>query len=123
MKVSEDTVLFTDAVNVMNEAIQQNRDRFPYKQIISATQGVADGMRSGIAVYSDDPDTPHDYYTLGFSDSQIEILSHGKDEPTVTWKVSRAYLKKVTENPEEYKKHPAKLDWDWLLSRLGIAGS
>lgn len=123
MKVTAETALFTDAVNVMNQAIQQNRDRFPYKQILAATEGIAGDYKSGVAVYSDDPDTPHDYYTLGFSGGQIEILSHGKDEPAITWKVSRSYLKKVTENPEEYKKHPAKLDWDWLLSRLGIAGS
>ncbi len=122
MKVTDNTVLFTDAINVMNEAIKQNQDRFPYKQIIGATEGVAEGRKVGVAVYADDPATPYDYYTVSFKNGQIEILSHGKEEPEIAWKVPRGYLEEVTEHSEQYKQHPAKLDWDWLLARLGITG-
>ena len=49
-------------------------------------------------------------------------MSHGKQEADVAWTVSRAYLEKLVENRREYIEHPAKIDWDWLKSRVGLGG-
>ena len=46
--------------------------------------------------------------------------TRGKQEPEAGWKVSRSYLESVVENADEYIEHPAKLDWDWLKSRVGV---
>jgi hypothetical protein len=120
MKVTDETALFTDALHVMNRALEENREAMPWSQMIKAANLIADRLKIGVAVYADDPATPHDYYTVCFSDGKFELLEHGKSEVKIAWKVPRAFLEKVTENPEEYVNNPAKLDWDWFKERLGI---
>jgi hypothetical protein len=56
-----------------------------------------------------------------FREGRLELVDHGKREPELTWKVSRSYLDEITRDPETYVENPAKLDWEWLKSRVGIA--
>jgi hypothetical protein len=118
MKVNDTTPRFAEALNVMNKALEAHRDEIPYKQLIQAADKLADGTRFGVAVYKDDPDTPHDYYTTTWDNGQLALVEHGKQDPDITWKVSDEYIDKVADNPREYIEHPAKLDWDWLKTRL-----
>jgi hypothetical protein len=120
MKVTEETALFTDALATMNRCIEENQSSTPYKQILAASEKLADGMTIGVAVYSKDPSTPHDFYTVRFENGRLDLVSHGKEEHDIGWKVSRDYLQKLAEHPDEYVKNPMKLDWDWLKSRLGV---
>jgi len=112
---------FLRALTVINEALVENREKMPYKQIIEAGGKLLEGQNIGVAVYANDPDTPFDYYTIKFENDQLQLVSHGKQEPDISWKVSRDYLHQVKENAAEYVKRPEKLDWDWLLDRLGLS--
>lgn len=112
--------LFTRALNVINTALEKHRDEVPYSQLLAASEKVLGDSKVGVAVYESDPSTPFDYYTIRFRDGAFEMVSHGKQEPDLGWKVSRSYLESVAENPDEYVEHPAKLDWDWLKSRVGV---
>lgn len=111
---------FRQFLYVMNESLDANRDRFPYKQILAACEKTFPDWNIGVAVYADDPDTPHDFYTIRFKDGEFELVEHGKEKPKMTWKTPQSYIKKVIKNPQEYVKHPEKLDWDWFKERLGI---
>ena len=112
--------LFTQYVNVVNQALGENRDRVPYKQLLTAAEKLLANRRMGVAVYKDDPTTPHDFFTLTFSDGTFEVAAHGKEEPDFDWKVKEDHLRQVVENPEPYIQQPARLDLDWLKSRLNI---
>lgn len=112
--------LFTQALNVINAALDANRERTPYKQLIDASERLIGGRRLGVAVYAEGAAEPHDYFTIRYSNGAFELLEHGKSGPEIDWKVSREYLQRVAENPKEYTENPALLDWDWLKSRLGL---
>ncbi len=112
---------FTQAVNVMNAALAEHKSDMPYKQLIEAADKTIGGKKFGVAIYDEDPAKPFDYFTVRYRDGSFEIVSHGKDDPDIPWKTSVGYLEKVAANPEEYIEHPAKLDWDWLKSRVGLA--
>lgn len=119
---NRDTVaLFTEALNVVNGALAEHKDSLPYKPILSGSEKVLGDRNIGVAVYEKDPSAPFDFFTIRFREGAFELVSRGKQEPEVAWKVSREYLQKVTENPQDYIEHPAKLDWDWLKSRVGLA--
>lgn len=121
MKVTETTSLFTDALVTMNAAIEANEDKLPYRLFLEASKKLDVELTMGVAIYKEDPDTPHDYYTVNFHENRIELVSHGKEKDIdIAWKVSEDYLRKLQEDPDKYIQNPALLDWDWLKSRLGI---
>jgi hypothetical protein len=118
----QDTVaLFTQALNVVNGALAKHQNTTPYKQILAASRKALGERRVGVAVYADDPGQPFDFFTVRFREGRLELVDHGKREPELTWKVSRSYLDEITRDPETYVENPAKLDWEWLKSRVGIA--
>ena len=112
--------LFTEALNVINAAFAEHADSMPYQALLEASEKTLGDRRLGVAVYDSDPDAPFDHFTIRFREKAFELVSHGKQEPDVVWKVSRSYLEKVAASPREYIEHPLKLDWDWLKSRVGI---
>lgn len=114
------TSLFTRALNVINAALAKHGGDTPYAQLIAASEKVLSDRNLGVAVYESDASAPFDYYTLRFRNGAFELLSRGKQEPDAAWKVSRDYLQGVVDHADEYIEHPAKLDWDWLKSRVGV---
>jgi hypothetical protein len=114
--------LFTQYVNVVNKAIGEHKQEFPYKQLLEGGKKLLGDKRIGAAVYKHEADKPHEYFTLELTDNNtLQIASHGKtpEGPDVEWKVREDHLRNVVENPDEFVKHPAKLDLDWLKSRIG----
>lgn len=121
MKVTETTGLFTDALTTMNAAIEANEDSMPYKLFFETSKKLDMELTMGVAIYKNDPNTPHDYYTIRYEGNRFELVSHGKDDGIdICWKVSEDYLRKLAEDPDTYINHPARMDWDWLKSRLGV---
>jgi hypothetical protein len=116
-----DTVsLFTEALNVINAALAEHAESMPYQALIDASEKTLADRNIGVAVYASDSGSVFDYFTIRYRDRSFELVSRGKEEPEVSWKVSRAYLEEVAENPRDYIENPLKLDWDWLKSRLGL---
>ena len=112
--------LFTNALNVINTALAKHADDTPYKQMVDASNKALAGRNLGVAIYEDDPDAPFDFATIRFSDGKFEIISHGKQEPEITWKVSREYLQKIVDDSDRFVEQPWQLDWEWLKARLGL---
>lgn len=120
MAHSDTTALFTEALNVLNAVLSEHRDSAPFETLLRASEKVLGDRPIGVAVYESDASAPFDYFTIRLRDGVFELVSHGKQDPDVAWRVSRAYLEKLTRNPEDYFDNPLKLDWDWLKSRVGI---
>lgn len=111
--------LFEEYLGVCNAALAANRERPLLGRLISASESLLRGRRMGVAVTKGDSSHPYDYFTLELSDGRFELLEHGKRQPDLAWTVQRSYLERVVEHPQEYVDHPLRLDWDWVVSRLG----
>lgn len=115
--------LFTDALDVTNRSLKENRDAGFFGKLVSAWDKYMDGHKAGVAIYDKEPKHPFDYFTIRYLNGKFEILSRGKSEHDTEWKVSRKYLQSVTEEPQKYIDNPLKLDLDWLKDRLPDAAA
>ena len=118
--------LFVRYLDVSNEALAAHQDSFPYKQILTVSGIILGDRKIGTIVYEEDPDMPIDYFTIAFSRNsrRLELVSEELEKDTAfRWKVRREYLERVVERPQEYIRHPERLDWEWLKSRLGIGAT
>ena len=113
-------ILFSEALNVVNQSLKKNYEVFPYNVAIEAMQKVASGTKVGVEVYAEDTDSPTDFFTIAYKDHHIELVAHGKENPAFSYKVSRQFLRDIVENPQRYINNPEKLDIDWLRSRIGF---
>ncbi len=107
--------LVSDYTDVCNKALSQNSDRFPYEQILGAAKKLAHGQVVEVNVMD-----------WGYAESYIFTLSEqgivsqphdacGACECVRSWDVSKDYLERVSEMPNDYIENPAKINWDWLF--------
>lgn len=113
--------LFTQYLDVVNRALGENRDRFPYNRLFKAGDAILGDKPIGVAIYKDDASTPHDHFEVKFQDGTFRMTSHGKAEASSVWKMPQSHLENVVEHPQTYVSQPAKLDMDWLAKRMGVA--
>lgn len=111
---------FTQYLKVVNEAMGLHRKEQPWKVLFDMGGKIYGDKRIGVAMYDTQADQPHDYFTLSFDKDSgtFEMEEHGKAEPDIEWKLPESHVREVIENPEPYKKNPAKLDLDWMAKRL-----
>jgi len=113
---SKEEDLFHRYVEICNRALELNKDRFPFKQILHTAQNMMDNETVSLAVYDDNPKATYD---ISINENQIDVIDKNKtDKSNDVWHINLSYLEKVVGNPEEYIKNPAKIDWDWLKNRL-----
>lgn len=109
--------LLRDYIEVCNKALKANSHSFPYQQLMGASEKMLDNYNIRVAVYDDQPQA---CYALQFKDSAFDVSPRETSEAKGAWQLNTSYMKQVVENPAEYIKHPAKLDFDWLKSRMGF---
>jgi hypothetical protein len=115
------SALFTQYVDIVNRAIGAHRDEFPLEQLMDAADDMLEDKKIGVAIYKEDPDEPHDWFTVRYDDGTFAIANHGKSKSVdVDWHVKENYLRKVVSEPQPYIDKPSKLDFDWLRSRMGL---
>lgn len=110
--------LFTDALDVVNRTLEANRGEGLYGTALELIGDFIEGHRTVVSVYKDDPDAPFDAFTLRYRNGRFEKVERGKGEHDSEWKVSREYLESLVNDPDVYIEHPARLDLDWLASRV-----
>ncbi len=100
--------------DICNRALLQNKDRFPFKQILGAAQR-AEHERPVEVVLSDT--VPPETYVFRLRADGVEVTPHDLCDDCQCvrlWNTNIPYLKDVTENSQAYIDNPAKLDWEWM---------
>ena len=123
MKVEEltDEALFAQALDVINRALRSSRGRFPYQQILEASEKVLGDEPIAVGISKEPGGEPHDFYTVRLAKGRFQMVGRGKrGDPSLSWNLDRGYLRSVVEDPERYVESPEKLDLDWIKHRLGI---
>jgi hypothetical protein len=116
--VEEYERIFERYLDVCNQAIEKNKDKFPYMEIWKARwKKLGPDNILQCAVYDDKQKI---IYTLQLTeDMKIKILKKATVARDDIWPFKFSYLKHVVDNPQEYIQHPANLDWGWLTEVLG----
>lgn len=117
MTVTEQTQyaeLFKQYLDVCNQALTANKDRFPFKHILEAADNAAKPKNVEVRIIDDKPDRA---YVIRLEDQRI--LGEGHQfcqncDCDGYWNVPRSYLENVVQNPEDYIANPAKINWDWM---------
>jgi hypothetical protein len=110
--------IFERYLEVCNQAIEKNKDRFPYTEIWRARwKNLGANNLIQCAIYDDRPKA---IYTLQLTeDMKIKILKKTHETSDDIWPFKYSYLKHVVESPESYIENPDSLDWGWLKMSLG----
>jgi hypothetical protein len=105
--------VFRQYLDICNQAIAENKDKFPYTGIWNARLKGIDQLAHVNAVVFDD--RPKAAYLLHLTpEMRIEISEKkalANDEP---WPFPYQYMKRVIKNPDKYIANPARLQWGWL---------
>ena len=111
--VGEYERIFERYLDICNQAIEKNKDQFPYMEIWKTRWKKLDPDHLlQCAVYDDRPKV---LYSLRLTeDMKIKIISKTYIAPDDVWPFKYTYLKQVVENPQHYIENPADLDWGWL---------
>lgn len=127
------------ALNVINTALVENAERFPWSQIIEAARNRLSGQKLIIAVEDDRSEVEHrenflvqlrnDRFCLVSEDVALPETSPASDLDRVAestrvkpdWHVTTRYLDDLACRARYYVEHPARIGLDWLTDRLGIA--
>jgi hypothetical protein len=115
--------LFTEALHVVNRALEAHKGSEFYQRFVSASAKHPADREYGIAVYDRDPSAPFDFFTLRFRDGSLEMISRATRAPQISWRIPRAYLERIVDDPEAFIEDPARvagIDWQSLKQRLGI---
>jgi len=105
--------VFQKYLDICNQAIEYNKNKFPYTEIWGAhfnalkTEAILEAV-----VYDDRPKLSCKLRLT--KDMRIEIIEKKPIELQDEWPFNYRYLKRVVDNPKEYIENPAKLEWGWL---------
>lgn len=108
-----DTIINT-YVDVCNQALELNKHRFPFKQILGAAKQYENGKNIEINVVDGDK---IESYVFSIRDSSIIARQHedcGDCNCVRRWKIERHYLEAISRNAPIYVQNPAKINWEWL---------
>ena len=105
--------VFERYLEICNQAIEKNRDTFPYNELWKARwKNLGPNDTFQCAVYDDRPKV---IYSLQLTkDMKIKVLKKTDASKEDIWPFKFSYLKHVVDNPDDYIQHPANLDWGWL---------
>lgn len=109
-----ETDLFTKYLEICNRALKENKDRFPFKQILGAAQSRSEKRKIKVCVIGNGANTK---YLINIHDNEIHasIYNHNDEKHySGLWNADQSYLEDVVNNPEDYIHNPAKLNWDWM---------
>jgi hypothetical protein len=109
--------VFERYLAICNEAIEENKDKSPYREIWGARWDLGKENVFPCAVYDDRPEIV--YHLRLAEDMKIRITKKTDIVPEDAWPFKFSYLKHVVDHPQDYIRHPANLDWGWLADVLG----
>jgi len=112
--------LMLEYLDVCNVASEVHRYSLPYKPIIAAYDSFFANRQVGIDIYGKDAAEIETTVTIHLVNGRFEPVPETEAHSSFHLKLSRHYMEDVVAHREEYIRHPEKLDWDWLKSRMGM---
>jgi hypothetical protein len=112
--------LLTEAMRVINRAIDAHRDAPGCREIVARTSAPRGPVLFGVGVYEGDPERIVDRYTIRAHEGRLEMVEHGHTELAIDWRVTAEDLRRIVAKPDRYLRDPGRLPLAWLESRLGI---
>ncbi len=110
--------IFQQYLEICNQAIEQNKNKFPYTEIWGARFKLLETEATLKAIIYDDRPKLSCMLRLT-KDMKIELVENKPIPPDEAWPFTYQYLKRVVENPNEYIANPARLEWGWLQNIFG----
>lgn len=101
--------LLTRYFDLCFEAIQQNKNRFPFQQIWSAIQN--NGLPTVLKVELCGERSVRSYL---INLNGCELLKGITLDPKRIWSVDKFHILELLENEKACLENPAKLNWEWL---------
>lgn len=123
------------ALNVINTALIENAERFPWSQVLDAARNRLSGEKLVIAVDDDRSETDHrEKFVVQVRNNRFCLVGDDMAEPDdssssdsmrgsaakVDWAVTTCYLDDLARRARYYVEHPARIGLDWLTERLGL---
>ena len=112
--------LFTEALRVINQAIEAHKDASPWREIVARTSGRRGPKVFSVAIHEGDPEQVVDRYTVRVHEGRFQVVEQGRVETASDWRVSIDHLRRLVVHPDAYVEAPTKLDLGWIEQRLGI---
>lgn len=117
MDTHEHYELIQRYADVCNQALLQNKDRFPFKQILGAAKDSESGCVVEVSVSGDLSSS----YVFEVRKSGIFAKPHddcAHCNCDRSWSVEKSYLQRVAEDPLSYIENPAMIDWEWMYDSV-----
>jgi hypothetical protein len=115
------TELVDGTLRVVNAALSKIQRGAVSGRLLSGGLERFDGLEIGLMLYKDEPDFPHDYFTLCLQEGWLCLAQRGRNEPDVSLRVPRSLLQQIIAEPSRYIGQPRRLPLDWLRHRLDSA--
>jgi hypothetical protein len=112
--------LFTQALGVINRAIEAHEDASPWREIVARTSAAEPARTFGVAICEGDPRRVVDRYSIRAHEGRFEVVEHGRLEPAIDWEVSVDHLERIVAHPDRFIDAPEQLGLGWLEDRLAI---
>ena len=112
--------LVRDYLDVCNAAAEEHRHSLVYRPIIAAYDSLFANRAVGIDIYDSDPDQFETTITIRLVNGEFVPDPEAEVHPSFHLKLGRHYMEDVVAHRDDYIRHPEKLDWDWIKSRIGI---
>jgi len=106
--------LFYRYLEICNKALKENRDRFPFKQILGVALHDRLSINIEVCIIDDHPKGAYVMHLQGDKISGTPNTECTTSSYDSQWRVSKTYLEDVIAHPDDYIKNPARIDWDWL---------
>jgi len=113
--------LFTEALRVINHAIEAHKEVSPWREIVASTSARRGARLFSVAIHEGDPEHVVDRYTVRMHEGRFEVVEQGRLDAVADWRVSVDHLRDLVVQSGAYIETPAKLDLGWLEKRLGRA--
>lgn len=110
----ENAALFERYLEICNKALENNKKRFPYKEILKALHTMRESDNVEVRIINDHPQPK---IMMKRKDETVEAFPCTDEAEALNakkWNVSKSYLEDVIRNPDIYIENPALIDWEWI---------
>lgn len=114
-------LLFTEALSVMNRAIEAHEDEPPCREIIERTSDRRGQRVFSVSVLEGDPERIVDRYAIRVHEGRFAVVGASQSKAAVDWQVAVDDLRRLVARPDAYVEDPSKLGLRWLELQVSSA--